>query len=610
MFKKPRALLLLSLFLLLVLAGAGLQLTREHNRIVTTAAQPAAQSRTPLVDQQSVDTARQLAKLATTPEEDELSRQALRVADHEVDLAFATALFRARAHPLPPDPKTKPIQDRIRSLTDRIKSDQNSIEQLKQQLGKARTSAAGDLQQQLDLAEAQLSLHQDELDDANQDLIRAGGNTEGQIQRMLEERQARQKATAAATSSAVKLSVFQLPGNLLGQFQVWRELRDKQAQLQQAQQQTAHAAADLSQKHDELERGLPPAQPDSTAAPAPSATAPGNAPNTLAVLRAQSDTRKHLAGYDKRIGDEQQLAQIYGDWSSLLAQRRQLALHALLRSAAWILLVLLAVVAADGAINHFHSRISADRWRLHTIRIVLRFAAEAVGLLVILIVVFGMPTQLSTVLALAGAGLTVALKDFIVAFFGWFVLMGRNGIRAGDWVEINGISGEVVEVGLLHTVLLETGNWTDSGHPTGRKVTFVNSFAIEGHYFNFSTTGQWLWDVLEVLLTPDQDLYSAIDSIQKIVTAETEANAKLAQQEWQRAAPNSRGQALSAGPAISVRPTNLGINVVVGYITPAHTRHEVRARLYQAIVELLHGKNPASLTGEEGSRNVKLAPGQ
>jgi small-conductance mechanosensitive channel len=90
------------------------------------------------------------------------------------------------------------------------------------------------------------------------------------------------------------------------------------------------------------------------------------------------------------------------------------------------------------------------------------------------------------------------LKDFIVAFFGCFILMGKNSVRVGDWVEINGVGGEVVEVGLLRTTLLETGNWAESGRPTGRRVAFMNSYAIEDHYFNFSTTGQWLWEELHV----------------------------------------------------------------------------------------------------------------
>ena len=129
-----------------------------------------------------------------------------------------------------------------------------------------------------------------------------------------------------------------------------------------------------------------------------------------------------------------------------------------------------------------------------------------VGVLLALLVLIGPPGQLATYVGFAGAGLTVALKDFIVGFIGWFVLMGKNGIRLGDWVEINEVSGEVVELGPFHTVLLETGNWAESGHPTGRRVTFSNSFAIEGHYFNFSTAGQWLWDELQVVLPTGEDL--------------------------------------------------------------------------------------------------------
>jgi len=62
--------------------------------------------------------------------------------------------------------------------------------------------------------------------------------------------------------------------------------------------------------------------------------------------------------------------------------------------------------------------------------------------------------------------------------------MGKNGIRVGDLVEINSVSGEVTEVGLINTTLLETGNLADKGLPTGRRISFINSFAIRGQYFN------------------------------------------------------------------------------------------------------------------------------
>jgi small-conductance mechanosensitive channel len=193
---------------------------------------------------------------------------------------------------------------------------------------------------------------------------------------------------------------------------------------------------------------------------------------------------------------------------------------------------------------------------------------------------------------LAGAGLTVALKDFIVGFFGWFVLMGRNGIRVGDWVEINGVVGEVTEIGLLRTVLMETGNWTDTGHPTGRKVAFVNSFAIEGHFFNFSTAGQWLWDELQVLIPAGQNPYPLVEAIQKLVEAETRLGASLAEQEWKTSTKN-RLQSLSATPAIHLRPTAAGVELQVRYITSAHERYAMRSRMYEEIVGLMHSEAKA-----------------
>jgi small-conductance mechanosensitive channel len=168
--------------------------------------------------------------------------------------------------------------------------------------------------------------------------------------------------------------------------------------------------------------------------------------------------------------------------------------------------------------------------------------------------------------------------------------MGKNGIRLGDWVEINGVTGEVVELGMFHTVLLETGNWTDSGHPTGRRVTFTNSYAIEGHYFNFSTSGQWMWDELQVVIPTGQDPYRVIDAFQKKVAEATSETAKQAEQEWQHVARSRQMSALSAAPAINVKPVIGGVEIAVRYITSANERYQLRAKLNQAAVDLLEQK--------------------
>jgi small-conductance mechanosensitive channel len=160
----------------------------------------------------------------------------------------------------------------------------------------------------------------------------------------------------------------------------------------------------------------------------------------------------------------------------------------------------------------------------------------------------------------------------------------------GDWVEINGVAGEVIEVGLLKTVLLETGNWTDAGHPTGRRVSFVNSFAIEGHFFNFTTSGQWMWDELKFTVPANQDPYRVIDGIQKILDQETAKNSASAEEEWRRTTSRYRVQSISAAPSINVVPSGDSVEVRVRYITRAYERHDLRKRVYDAVVKLMHGK--------------------
>ena len=261
-------------------------------------------------------------------------------------------------------------------------------------------------------------------------------------------------------------------------------------------------------------------------------------------------------------------------------------MHQLLGSLAEVLAILLAALLANIAIQRLFQQ--TDRKRLHQVRVMAAVAVQLVALVLIVLVLFGPPSQVSTIIGLATAGLTVVLKDFIVSFFGWFALMGKNGIRVGDWVEINGVSGEVIELGLFKTVLLELGNWADTGHPTGRQVAFSNSFAMEGHYFNFSTSGQWLWDELEVTLPAAGDPYLLAQEISKLVETATETDSVQAAQDWEHVTSRYGARSFSAKPAVSLRPSVNGLEVMVRYITRAPQRYALKSKLFQEIVDLLH----------------------
>src|SRR6266852_2615169 len=593
--------------LLLAAAVVGWVLTRD--RTSPASAGKANQSQNgDLVDLSPLQTIEQLADLAGTSEEQDLAKQALRDADLAVDLAFTAALRDADSHPAPLTPETREIAARLKQRQARVHADEQEVARLTPPVAAAQGSRKESLQQSLDIARSQLDQDQGELDDAHEDLYRAGGDRRGVIERMQEEHKARYhqpaatgQTTAAPPAGPAKLSAEQTAArSVRPQYRAWNSLHAKAAKHLQARDAALARKTALVQRHEALEKEVQEEQSQKRQlAPPPSGSTEANNPpgpdtashaTAVLFLKHLAEDQQNLADFDKRIEHEQEIARFCGEWAALVATRQTHFVHGLLFDACWILLIGILATAASLVIDSSFSKIAADRRRLHTLRAAIGFAVRGVAVVLILLVIFGPPNNLATLVALAGAGLTIALKDFIVGFFGWFVLMGRNGIHPGDWVEINGIGGEVVEVGLLHTVLLETGSWSDAGHPTGRKVTFVNSFAIEGHYFNFSTTGQWLWDEIQVLLPHDVEPYRIADKILKIVAEDTASNSHLAEAEWQRVTPNYAAGSFTATPAMIVQPTNLGVNVVVRYITRAHERHETRSRLYRSIVELLHRK--------------------
>jgi small-conductance mechanosensitive channel len=599
------------LLLLVAAAVAGLLWTRELPAPSEEAAatpghkvlgRRAPTSRRQLVDLRPLETARHLAALAGTQEEQALAHEAEKVGDHEVDLAFYDALRRVQETPAKLSPEAKEIADRKTKAEQAVKDDQANIKLLTRKVAAASESQKDNLEDQLDVAKAQLELDQDEFDDASEDLEQAGGDPESKIKRLQEQHEAGDHNPQPVGSAVDPHEQDYKARTLLAAARAWQALRQKKAQLQDALDETRTKQQRLSQRHETLEAQVKKEEENRQGAKqsAKEFSSNGKASSredskatskaALDSLKQYTRDQKNLADLGRRVQDQQDLGDIYSNWIALVESRQRAASHSLIESGLWILLALIAVYVANRVIERLFTGMTAENKRVDTLRSVVKFAAQAVGALVILFVIFGMPTQTTTVLGLAGAGLTVAMKDFIVAFFGWFILMGRNGIRVGDWVEINGVSGEVVEVGLLKTVLLETGNWTDSSHPTGRRVSFVNSFAIEGHFFNFTTSGQWMWDELSVLIPPGQDPYPVIDGIQKLVEQDTAKNAGKAEAEWQETTTKYRAKTLSALPGINVQPTAAGIEVRVRYITRAYERHEARKRLYEAVVEMLHGR--------------------
>ena len=378
---------------------------------------------------------------------------------------------------------------------------------------------------------------------------------------------------------------------LAQQLATWRSLRNRRQLIAQAEQlaraDVAALTADLARLKTEAAGGLG----DKAVGESSS--------ERIDRLQRISAQQNILSILNDRVGAQQQLVALYGRWGQQVEIQRKIVLHLILRSLALIAAICVLVILAGWALQLALEKMVRDPRQKQTLKTVLNLGTQLVGLLLILLTIFGVPQQMPTILGLATAGLTVVFQDFILAFCGWFVLMGPNGVRVRDWVEIDGVGGEVVHLGLFRTWLLETGNWTANGHPTGRRVSFLNGYAIRGKYFNFSTVGQWMWDEIKVTVPPGTDIHVLLKGIYEATVKTTEADAKMAEAEWKRVTHEEGAPQFSAMPSVNLRPAGAGVDIVIRYITRAGVRVETRNHLFAMIVELMQG-------GSKEDRN--LAP--
>jgi small-conductance mechanosensitive channel len=170
------------------------------------------------------------------------------------------------------------------------------------------------------------------------------------------------------------------------------------------------------------------------------------------------------------------------------------------------LLATLAVIAAGAFLWRFFAiRFVADPVRRHQVMQVRRIALWAVVALVILFDFANEIGSIATVLGLAAAGIALALQNVILSVAGFFFLIGRYGIKAGDRVTIGGVTGDVIDIGLVKLSLLELSG--KDRLPTGRVVVFSNAvvFQPSGNFSKQAPGTSFIWNELHLMLSPDCD---------------------------------------------------------------------------------------------------------
>ena len=374
-----------------------------------------------IVDQRPWQTAATLATLAVSTEERELAREAERLADHEVDQAFSQSLRQASLETRELKGEALALQQRVTELQQTVTEDQARIATLTAKAGLAAdgkaesatgVGAAGD---DLNVAKAQLGLDQDELSDSMEDLARESGDQRVKIQQELSSREAAMKkydAQAAEGEGQTAVTAAEQYSTLAGQIAEWLAQRNRKQLIEQAEQLARADVAALTEDRIRLEAEARAGEENAATVKSAGQTNP----DRVKQLQRLAAKRNVLSILNDRLGAQLQLVALYAKWGKQVELQHKIVLHRMLQSLTSIAAIILLTLLAGWGLQTALNRTWRDRRQKQTLRTILNLGTQLIGLLLVLLVIFGVPKQTPTILGLATAGLTVVFQDFILAF--------------------------------------------------------------------------------------------------------------------------------------------------------------------------------------------------
>lgn len=192
---------------------------------------------------------------------------------------------------------------------------------------------------------------------------------------------------------------------------------------------------------------------------------------------------------------------------------------------------------------------------------------------------------LTVAFGVAGAGVAFALQEVIASAAGWVAVSLGRYYSSGDRVQLGGIKGNVIDVGILRTTLMEVGQWVNADLYNGRIVRVANSFIFKEPVFNYSADFPFLWDEITLPVRYGSNWDYTRKVLNQVVDEICRDYATQSAEAWKQAVNRYRLEEARIEPMITLAATDNWIEFTVRYIVDYRKRRLVRDRLFTRILE-------------------------
>ena len=248
-------------------------------------------------------------------------------------------------------------------------------------------------------------------------------------------------------------------------------------------------------------------------------------------------------------------------------------------------LLVLALVAVWFLAVRVISRRMDDTAALYLTRKVTSYVLALIAFIGLLSLWIGEIGELGTFLGLLAGGLAIALSDLLKNIAGWAYIMMRRPFRVDDRIEIDGVRGDVIDIRLFRTTLLEIGNWVDADQSTGRIVHVPNGKTLTNSVYNATEAFNYLWHELPMLVTFESDWRQAESMLLAALEAAAGHTVDEAAERIRRAGRTYKIRYTHLTPTVYVSVRDSGILLTGRMLVDVRRRRAVEQQVWRNLLD-------------------------
>lgn len=196
-----------------------------------------------------------------------------------------------------------------------------------------------------------------------------------------------------------------------------------------------------------------------------------------------------------------------------------------------------------------------------------------------------------TAIGVAGAGIAFALQEIIVSIAGYIAIFSSHFYRVGDRVKLGGIKGDVIDIGILRTTLMEIGDWVNGDLYNGKMVRVANSFVFKEPVYNYSGDFPFLWDEITIPIKTNGDYKYAKELFTKVLEEEVGDFANSSQDSWNKMIGTYSIENARVKPMITMVFDENWITFTLRYVVDYKYRRGTKSILFDKILSAIKDSN-------------------